>query len=113
VQGTRPNAVSAFRIFVEYILCAYTRINRITFTYYATCISRSLRAVPRVLGEPTLCCANDAPESSKELHSSNIFNTKTWHQCANLPKTNPLYKLSKDLEFIYLDIICKRMVQGE
>jgi len=25
VQGTRPNAVSASRIFVEYILCAYTR----------------------------------------------------------------------------------------
>ena len=40
VQGTRPNAVSAFRTFVEYILCAYTRINRITFTYYATSILR-------------------------------------------------------------------------
>jgi hypothetical protein len=54
VQVTRPNAVSAFRIFVEYILYAYTRINRITFTYYATCISRLLRAMPRVLGKPTL-----------------------------------------------------------
>jgi hypothetical protein len=29
-------------------------MNSITFTYYATCISRLLRAVPRVLGEPTL-----------------------------------------------------------
>jgi len=55
VQGTRPNAVSAFRTFVEYILCAYTRMNRITFTYYATSIPRSdLRVVLRVTGEPTL-----------------------------------------------------------
>jgi hypothetical protein len=55
VQGTRPNAVSAFRTFVEYILCAYTRMNRITFTYYATSIPRyDLRVVLRVPGEPTL-----------------------------------------------------------
>ena len=42
VQGTRPNAVSAFRTFAEYIFCAYTRINKITFTYYTTSILYSI-----------------------------------------------------------------------
>jgi pyruvate/2-oxoglutarate/acetoin dehydrogenase E1 component len=52
VQGTRPNADSAF---AEYILCAHTQLNRITFTYYATSIPRyNLRVVLRVTGEPTL-----------------------------------------------------------
>jgi hypothetical protein len=55
VQGTRPNAVSAFRTFVEYILCAYTHINKTTFTYYATSILYyNLRVVLRVPGKPTL-----------------------------------------------------------
>jgi hypothetical protein len=40
---------------VEYILCVYTRINRITFTYYATSIPRyDLRVVLRVPGKLTL-----------------------------------------------------------
>jgi len=37
VQGTRPNAVSAF---LQSISSARTQLNTITFTYYATCISR-------------------------------------------------------------------------
>ena len=60
MQSTRPNAVSAFRTFVEYILCAYTRMNRITFTYYATSIPRyDLRVVLRVPGEPTATLQQD------------------------------------------------------
>jgi hypothetical protein len=52
VPGTKPNADSAF---AEYILCAHTQLNRITFTYYATSIPRyDLRVVLRVPGEPTV-----------------------------------------------------------
>jgi hypothetical protein len=51
VQGTRPNAVSAFP---QSISSARTQLNTITFTYYATSIPRyDLRVVLRVTGEPT------------------------------------------------------------
>jgi hypothetical protein len=54
VQGTKPNADSAF---AEYsISSARTHeLNTITFTYYATSIPRyDLRVVLRVTGEPRI-----------------------------------------------------------
>jgi hypothetical protein len=50
VQGTRPNAVSAFP---QSISSARTQLNTITFTHLTQLHITILRAVLRVLGDPT------------------------------------------------------------
>jgi hypothetical protein len=57
----------------EYILCAHTQRNTITFTYYATSIPRyDLRVVLRVPGEPTASVLEcDAPDARAPIEPAN------------------------------------------